>query len=107
MSLTSYRAAPPRDNHCAPSSKAVSERLKANALERVVQSVLKLPEKATPGQSPEECGRYVPTQTRFGKGIGGVFAILRQADSSKTDQIGRSLPDLREKPPGSAKFQSG
>ena len=65
MSLTSYRAAPPRDKPLPALQKSNAETGLANA-QALIDPVRRLPEKA-PGPKPLGRGRYVPTWMRFGK----------------------------------------
>jgi hypothetical protein len=82
MSLTSYRAAPPRDKPLHTLEETNGETGLANAAEarRSIPSQ-RLPEKATPRAMPLGCGRYVPTLIRFGKGRNRLF--YRFCDSQK------------------------
>src|ERR1700747_1152023 len=72
MSLTSYRAAPPRDKplHCLdlgkPGTRAGSRGSRAG-------HPCQLPEKASLRALPRGCGGYVSIRTCFGKGFGRSF----------------------------------
>src|SRR6185437_1743352 len=75
MSLTSYRAAPPRDKPLrACLEKTSGETGLVNAATAPILSVPKGFLRRQPGgHMAGGCGRYVPTQARFGKGAAGGF----------------------------------
>src|SRR5665213_1923212 len=65
MSLTSYRAAPPRDKPLRSLIKKPVPR--RQRLRASIDPVRRLPEKANPEHKPLGRERYVPTQGGFGK----------------------------------------
>src|ERR1700712_2277884 len=67
MSLTSYRAAPPRDKPLHAFSKNRCRNEIGPRPKAPIDPVRRLPEKATRAKAPR-CERYVPTHVRFGKG---------------------------------------
>src|SRR6185369_12900360 len=95
MSLTSYRAAPPRDKPLRALSKSrCGKRLRSTPKGAV--SVPRLPEKATPGTGRLGfAGRYVPTPARFGKGRKATFLVFMTA---KIDRL--ALSERHRRPSG-------
>src|SRR3569832_742939 len=74
MSLTSYRAAPPRVKHllCLRLNPG-DDRLRPALFAWLVSSVPKASLEGNPGAKPVGCGAYVSRRTGFGKGCGNVF----------------------------------
>src|SRR5476649_341158 len=66
MSLTSYRAAPPRDKPLRAFEKPIPKRI-GQRPRAPIDPVRRLPEKATRANALG-CEAYVPTRARFGKG---------------------------------------
>ena len=74
MSLTSYRAAPPRVNRCFALVKVPGTVNEGPALFAwLASSVPKASLEGNPGAKPLGCEAYVPTRAAFGKGRGDVF----------------------------------
>jgi hypothetical protein len=73
MSLTSYRAAPPRDKPLHALSKNRMPKRSGQRPGAPINPVRRLPEKTTRANALG-CGRYVPTRARFGKGHEASFA---------------------------------
>ena len=88
MSLTSYRAAPPRDKPCLPRQGAGTETNSADAW-GVNRSVWRLPEKATRAKALKGCERYVPTCVRFGKAHEVTFDDFMMAKTTESGLGGR------------------
>src|ERR1700733_8013192 len=78
MSLTSYRAAPPRDKPLLPPQNPDFRNEFAQRPKAPIDPVRRLPEKATPGNAPG-CEGYVPTRTCFGKGHKPPFPVFMTA----------------------------
>jgi hypothetical protein len=66
MSLTSYRAAPPRDKPLRAFEKTLPRNELGPRPRAPINPVRRLPEKATQANALG-CERYVPTQSGFGK----------------------------------------
>src|SRR5258708_26262936 len=101
MSLTSYRAAPPRDKPLrAPLKKPNAETDLANAQSAPIDPVRRLPERATPGKCPWGRGAYVRTPIRFGKGCEATFDDFVTPTTCKfpatTAALGPSSPYLKK-----------
>src|SRR3954470_15199827 len=102
MSLTSYRAAPPRDKPLRAFEKPNRKRIWPTP-GGADWSGPQVPEKATPSKA-RGCERYVPTRAGFGKGCGQSFRdfiVVRNAALSS--QIGPNRRALARK---SAKAQA-
>src|ERR1700722_9626593 len=78
MSLTSYRAAPPRDKPLLAFSKNRFRNEFGQRPRAPIDPVRRLPEKATPGNAPG-CERYVPTPACFGKAHKPPFPVFMTA----------------------------
>src|ERR1700742_603732 len=78
MSLTSYRAAPPRDKPLLALSKTDFRNEFGQRPKAPIDPVRRLPERATPGNALG-CERYVPTRTCFGKGHKPSFPVFMTA----------------------------
>src|SRR3984957_11764791 len=78
MSLTSYRAAPPRDKPLLAPSKTDFRNEFPQRPKAPINPVRRLPERATPGNAPG-CEGYVPTRTCFGKGHKPPFPVFMTA----------------------------
>src|SRR4051794_2620120 len=75
MSLTSYRAAPPRDKPLRAFKKTIPKRIWHNAgRRRSIRSGGFL--RRLPLADANGCKRYVPTQTRFGKARRRSFELF-------------------------------
>src|SRR3954452_18807177 len=101
MSLTSYRAAPPRDKPLRTFENPNRKRIwpTPGGADRSGPGV---PEKATPGKAPG-CERYVPTRARFGKGRRPSFRVfITVRNTPRPGQIGPNRCTLARK---SAKAQ--
>src|SRR3984957_21197680 len=75
MSLTSYRAAPPRDKPLLAFSKNRFRNGCGYRPGAPIEPFRRLPEKVTPGNAPG-CERYVPTQACFGKAHKPPFPVF-------------------------------
>ena len=98
MSLTSYRAAPPRDKPL----HALSEKCLENGVKRTRRprrcSVPKGFLRRLPGTlRGRGCGRYVPTRARFGKGCWGGFFDFMSGNRGKTGPEGVGLARMGAK----------
>src|SRR5437016_529270 len=98
MSLTSYRAAPPRDKSLRAFSQKTEMDL-ANAWG--ADPVRRLPEKATRAKAPGR-ERYVPTPMRFGKARERSF---REFMTAKTRYFRAKSPGYSALARSSAKAQ--
>src|SRR5580658_3502163 len=91
MSLTSYRAAPPRDKPLRAFEKTGPETNLAHA-----QGRRSIPSggflRRQPGQMPLGCERYVPTQSGFGKARDRSFRDFMTAITCQIDAPDR-YPD--------------
>jgi hypothetical protein len=72
MSLTSYRAAPPRDKPLQAFAKNLNRNEFGQRPKAPIDPVRRLPEKATRANALG-CERYVPMLIRFGKACGQSF----------------------------------
>ncbi|MDD1582312.1 hypothetical protein C7U89_05010 [Bradyrhizobium sp. WBOS4] len=82
MSLTSYRAAPPRVKHLHAFGKCRDGRLRPALLAWLFQSVPKASLEGNPGAVPIGCGAYVSRRAGFGKGCGHVFFDFMTGEST-------------------------
>src|SRR6516225_680533 len=110
MSLTSYRAAPPRDKPL----HALRENRWRNGLADAPGAPnfcvpKRLPEKANPGlASRTGCGGYVPTPTRFGKGLeAAFFDFMTSQNRRMAPKTARSCQKFRKGPASPAIQQNG
>src|SRR6201989_2520678 len=101
MSLTSYRAAPPRDKPLHAFSKNRCRNETGPRPKAPIDPVRRLPEKATRAEAPG-CERYVPTLICFGKARMRSFrdfmAAKRRIYRAKGGLKGRSCQKLRKSP---------
>ena len=100
MSLTSYRAAPPRDKPLRALPKNRMPKRHWPTRKRA-DPVRRLPEKATPGKCPWGRGGYVPTRARFGKGQKATFEhfiTVKTRYIAPKQPAGPLLPELAPKP---------
>src|SRR5882724_2776555 len=98
MSLTSYRAAPPRDKSLRALREPVTKRPFQRVWARRSSRPIRLAEKATQGLKPVGCGGYVPTPIRFGKGQEAAFFDFMTADCPQNPPDRRPWPELPQKP---------
>src|SRR6266436_5729685 len=98
MSLTSYRAAPPRDKSLRALREPVTKRAFQRVWARRSSRPIRLPEKATQGLKPVGCGGYVPTPIRFGKGQEAAFFDFMTADWPKTRPTDTPCQNYRKSP---------
>ena len=76
MSLTSYRAAPPRVKPLRAFRKCRGRWIRADAVGVACSPVPKASLEGNPGAKPVGCEGYVPTRAAFGKGCGRRFFRL-------------------------------
>ena len=84
MSLTSYRAAPPRDK---PLRSLLKNRCRNEppTPEASIDPVRRLPEKASPERTPLGRERYVPMQDGFGKARRPIFYRFYDAETGSDE----------------------
>src|SRR4030081_2502067 len=104
MSLTSYRAAPPRDKPLRAFSKNRCRNEIGPRPKAPIDPVRRLPEKATRAKALG-CERYVPTRARFGKArmrsfrdFMSVKIRISRVYRAKSGPSGRSCQKLCKSP---------
>ena len=93
MSLTSYRAAPPRDKPLRALKETGDETGFSTRLSAPNIPSARLPEKATRGLKPVGYEGYVPMPVCFGKGQEAAFFDFMTAAGTQRAN-GRPLPEL-------------
>src|ERR1700756_1468434 len=92
MSLTSYRAAPPRVKPLlCLRENAGDDGSGPTLLAWLASPVPKASLEGNPGAKPVGCGGYVPTRAAFGKGCGDVFFDFMTGRSTEFRSVWRAL----------------
>ena len=109
MSLTSYRAAPPRDKPLRAFAKNRFRNGFGQRPKAPIDPVRRLPEKATRANALG-CERYVPTQGGFGKAHRSTFEYfmtVKTRDSAPKRAGNALLPEVGQKQSLKAKKSKG